>query len=339
MMLLRRTLAGKPWTKYFGSVVGLHIIGIAFLLVTLPHHPAMLGLGVLAYTLGLRHAFDADHIVAIDNTVRKLIEQKRDPEGVGFYFSLGHSTVVLLLTIGVVVSMNWVKSNLPMMEQWGGVIGSTVSGLFLLLIGLINLFILVQMYRVFRQLKQMPGQEEKMEELLDSRGFIARLTGPLFKLVGRSWHIYFIGFLFGLGFDTASEIGLLAMSQNAASSSISWIGVLSLPILFASGMSLMDTADGVFMTSSYQWAFNKPIRKMYYNLTVTAMSVIAALFVAFVEIMQTSAEQFSLEGAFWSYMQNLDLGSVGYILVILFILTWSVSYGIWRVFRIEEKWG
>lgn len=338
MMFLRNTVLGKPWMRYIWVVAGLHILGLAFLFITVPKHPAMLGLGLLAYTLGLRHAFDADHIVAIDNTVRKLIEQKKEPEGVGFYFSLGHSTVVLLLTVGVVVSVNWVKSNLPVMEQWGGAIGSSVSGIFLLLIGIINLLILLNMYRVFRQMKKFPDQEEKMEELLASRGFIFRMTAPLFKLVGRSRHIYFIGFLFGLGFDTASEIGLLAMSQNAASSSISWIGVLSLPILFASGMSLMDTADGVFMTSSYKWAFNKPIRKMYYNLTVTAMSVIAALFIACIEIIQTSAEQFSLRGAFWQYMQNLDLGTVGYMLVALFILTWSVSYGIWRVFRIEEKW-
>ena len=211
-------------------------------------------MGILAYTLGLRHAFDADHIAAIDNTVRKLLQQRRDPVGVGFYFSIGHSTVVFLMAVLLGISVKWAKSELPYFQEVGGTIGTLVSGFFLVLIGVLNLIILISLIKLFSQLRHQHVKEE-VDALLEARGFITRFIGPYFKVISRSWHVLPLGFLFGLGFDTASEIALLALSSGASQQAISFIGILSLPILFASGMSLLDTLDGIVMKSAYNWAF------------------------------------------------------------------------------------
>jgi len=320
----------RSWMGYFGFVALLHAVGFAGLFLAWRSEPAMLSMGLLAYSLGLRHAFDADHIAAIDNTVRKLLEQKRSPMGVGFYFSLGHSSVVFLLVVAIAFSVNWIQANMPLFEQVGGVVGASVSGLFLVFIGAMNLFVLIGMLRTMRKLRRGDIQAEDLSGRHVHGGWLSRLTKPLLRFVGRSWHVYPLGFLFGLGFDTATEIGLLAMSAGAAQHSVSALGILSLPILFAAGMSLMDTADGMFMTNAYKWAFSDPIRKLRYNATVTAVSVVAALLIGAVELIQVLAEQFGLRAAFFRWIGGLGFGSLGYGLVLLFLLAWIVSMLVWK---------
>jgi nickel/cobalt transporter (NiCoT) family protein len=327
------------WCGYGGTILGLHVLGALALLPAARLHPALLGMGFLAYTLGLRHAFDADHIAAIDNTVRKLVCQDQSPLGAGFYFSLGHSTVVLFMVLATALVARWTQQALPHLQAIGGVIGTTVSGGFLLLIGVLNLFIWLDINLIFQRMRHGTHDPEELERLLLSRGLIARVAGPLFRLIGRSWHVYPLGFLFGLGFDTASEVALLALSAGAATSALPVWGILALPLLFAAGMSLMDTADGIFMTTAYRWAFATPLRKIYYNLTVTGLSVAAALLIGLIELTQVFTRALGVSGGFWGRLQALDFGWIGYLLVGLFAVTWSLSYGAWRLFRIEERWG
>ncbi|MFB5192102.1 HoxN/HupN/NixA family nickel/cobalt transporter [Alicyclobacillus fastidiosus] len=330
---------GKPgWVGYGVVVVVLHVLGLAFVVTSIPHHPSLLGLALLAYTFGLRHAFDADHIAAIDNTVRKLRQQRRRSIGVGFYFSLGHSTVVCVMAVVTAFAVEWAQRHIPQLQAVGGIVGTLVSASFLMLIGLLNCVVLIQISRMFNEMRQHRMSEEKLEALLQSRGLVNRLVGPLFRFVNRDYHIYPIGFLFGLGFDTASEIALLAISAGAAKNSLPVTGVLSLPILFASGMSLMDTADGVFMSSAYNWAFATPVRKMYYNLTVTGLSVVSALVIGVVEALQIIMPRFGASQGFFAWLDNLDLGNLGFVIVSLFVLSWGLSYGIWKFFRIEQRW-
>lgn len=327
----------RSWIGYFCFVLGLHVIGISGLISVAGSNPAFWSLGLLAYTFGLRHAFDIDHIAAIDNTVRKLIQQKRNPLGVGFYFSLGHSTVVFLLVLAIALSIHWIQNNMPQMQEIGGLIGATVSGSFLVIIGVINLVILLNLYKVFRQMRRGIQPTHRLEELLESRGFLSRLITPFFRFISKSWHVYPLGFLFGLGFDTATEVGLLAISAGAANSSISALGILSLPILFAAGMSLMDTADGMFMTTAYRWAFTTPLRKLYYNVTVTSVSVMAALLIGFVELTQVLSDKLNLQSTFFQWINELTFGDLGYMLVALFIVAWAVSVTIWKVMKVEER--
>lgn len=326
------------WLPYGFIVLMLHIVGVFFLFSGARNHPILIGMAFLAYTLGLRHAFDADHIAAIDNTVRKLVQQKQNPVGVGFFFSLGHSSIVFLMSVILTISVHWAQKELPHWQDMGAIIGTIVSGCFLLFIGILNAIILFDLQKVFMNMRKGTYNEEEVEELLVNRGFIARFTGPLFKFISKSWHVYPLGFLFGLGFDTASEVALLAISAGAAKSTLPFLGILSLPILFAAGMSLMDTADGVFMTNAYRWAFSTPLRKVYYNLTVTALSVIAAILIGMIELAQVLSEKVGLSGGLWRWIQNVDLGWIGYSLVILFLLSWGVSFAIWKIFKIEERW-
>ncbi|RKP50175.1 HoxN/HupN/NixA family nickel/cobalt transporter [Cohnella endophytica] len=326
------------WKGYAAGVIILHIVGIALLLKSLPQHPALLGFGILAYTLGLRHAFDADHIAAIDNTVRKLVQQKENPIGVGFYFSLGHSTVVFCMAIITALAAKWAENRMPQLADIGGIIGTSVSGVFLVLMGVFNLFVFISIYQVFRKMRHDHYDENKLEELLQSRGLIARFLNPLFKFVNKSWHVYPIGFLFGLGFDTASEVALLAISAGAVQSVIPLTGIIALPLLFAAGMSLLDTADGIFMTTAYKWAFRTPLRKIYYNMSVTGVSIIAALVIGLVELAQVLMPKLGLTNGFWGWLQELDFGSLGYILFALFVVSWAVSYGIWKYMKFEKRW-
>ncbi|WP_248928080.1 HoxN/HupN/NixA family nickel/cobalt transporter [Paenibacillus hamazuiensis] len=326
------------WLGYAGVVALLHVAGIAFLFVAARQHPGLWGMGLLAYTLGLRHAFDVDHIAAIDNTVRKLVEQKKNALGVGFYFSLGHSSVVFLMAIATALSVHWVQEEMPEMQEIGGMIGASVSGAFLVIIGIINLVILINLFRLFRQYRKGSSGPDEFEQLLQSRGFFSRLLSPLYRFVSRSWHVYPLGFLFGLGFDTASEIALLAISAGAAQDQLPVLGILSFPLLFAAGMSLMDTADGIFMNRAYRWAFNTPMRKLYYNLSVTALAVVAALLIGTIELVQVVSEKLGLSGGIWDQVQNIDFGTLGYMLVALFVLAWAVSVAIWKWFRLEERW-
>ncbi|MDR6553713.1 HoxN/HupN/NixA family nickel/cobalt transporter [Paenibacillus qinlingensis] len=329
----------KNWAGYVIVIILLHVLGLVGLYTVAQSSPAFWGIGLLAYTLGMRHAFDVDHIAAIDNTVRKLVQQKKNPLGVGFYFSLGHSSVVFVMAIVTAFSVQWAARELPWMQRFGGVIGASVSGLFLVIIGVINLLILISLYKMFLKFRGGEYNNNEFEELLESRGFIARLIKPLFSFITKSWHVYPLGFLFGLGFDTASEIALLAISAHAAKDAIPFIGVISLPLLFAAGMSLFDTADGMFMTKAYKWAFHTPVRKIYYNLTVTALAVVAALIIGVIELGQVLSEEFSMEGTFWTWLQAIDFGTLGFILVGMFVIAWIVSIAVWRGMKIEERWG
>ncbi|SIQ31469.1 MULTISPECIES: HoxN/HupN/NixA family nickel/cobalt transporter [unclassified Paenibacillus] len=326
----------RSWAAYAAVVLLLHAAGLAGLLMAASHHPAFWGLGILAYTLGLRHAFDADHIAAIDNTVRKLVELRRSPLGVGFYFSLGHSSVVFLLVLAVALSFQWAQERLPAMQEIGGRIGITVSGTFLLVIGLANLAVLIQLFKLSRIYREAEHREE-LSRLLESRGWIARLVKPLTALVSKSWHVYPLGFLFGLGFDTATEIGLLAISATAAAGELPVLGILSLPILFAAGMSMLDTADGIFMTRAYRWAVQSPVRHLRYNLTVTFLSVASALFIGGVEIVQMLDGYLHWRSPFMKAVAGLEFSELGYMLAALFALSWGISWLAWRIADAKAK--
>ncbi|WP_411682855.1 HoxN/HupN/NixA family nickel/cobalt transporter [Clostridium thailandense] len=323
------------WLSYGIVVIALHIIGIALLLINTHRYPQIIGFGFLAYTLGLRHAFDVDHIAAIDNTVRKLVQDKEDPAGVGFFFSIGHSTVVFMMAVITAFSMKWAQNNIPQIKEIGSLIGTTVSGIFLVLIGVLNLYIWFDIYKIFIGTRRGEYHEENLDKLLLNRGFISRLLGSFYRFINKSWHVYPLGFLFGLGFDTASEVALFAVSANAATQYVPITFIISLPIIFAAGMSLMDTADGIFMTTAYNWAFSTPLRKIYYNLSVTGISVVAALFIGFIELAQILTPKLGLNSGLWRWIQNLNFGSMGYLLVGLFIISWGISYLAWKMLRLE----
>jgi nickel/cobalt transporter (NiCoT) family protein len=305
-------------------------------LLNLNHYPQLLGFAFLSYTLGLRHAFDADHIASIDNTVRKMIQEKQDPMGVGFFFSIGHSTVVCIMAIITAISMHWAQKNIPQIQAIASVIGTVVAGSFLLLIGFFNLYIWFDIYGFFKKMRRGELDEENLDQVLLNRGFVTRFFKPLYRFINKSWHVYPLGFLFGLSFDTASEVALLAISATLGTKGMPLTAILSLPIIFAAGMSLMDTADGIFMTTAYHWAFSTPLRKIYYNLSVTGLSVIAALLIGIIELAQILSAKLGFHQGFWTWLQGLNFGSIGYILVGLFILTWALSYSLWRILDFEN---
>ena len=339
----KKTLSPAEWARlggFAGGVLFLHVLGFGLFLYYARHNPALAGLGTLAYTFGLRHAFDADHIAAIDNTTRKLLQDGKRAMGVGFFFSLGHSTIVFSLAAGLATAAKTVNSTIPSFQNVGGYIGASVSGAFLLLIGILNLLVLLDILGVFRRMKRGHYDEQKLEEALLNRGlmnrFFLRRVGDK---IDTSWKMYPLGILFGLGFDTATEIGLLALAAGVATHQVPFLAVISLPIIFAAGMCLMDTADGAFMSHAYGWAFSNPIRKVYYNITVTSLSVAVALVIGMIELLQVMAAKFSLEGGFWSFLDNLDFGRIGYVMVGLFIATWLLSVTLWKARRIEQRWG
>jgi high-affinity nickel-transport protein len=304
-----------------------------------PNYPNLAGLGTLAYTFGVRHAFDADHIAAIDNTTRKFLQDGKRSIGVGFFFSLGHSTIVFLLAAGLAIAAKTVNSRIPTFQDYGGYIGACVSGTFLLLIGLLNLVVLLDILGVFRQMKRDVHNEQKLEEALQCQGLLSRF---FLKRVGdridASWKMYPLGVLFGLGFDTATEIGLLALAAGVAPHYVPFLAVVSLPIIFAAGMSLIDTADGAFMSHAYNWAFSNPVRRVYYNLTITGLSVTIALLVGTIELFQVAAGPAGLKGGFWRFLGELDLSRLGYGVAALFVLTWATAAIVWRAAGIEQRW-
>ena len=330
-------------TGLFGSVAVLHVVGWGMmLLLVAPRFPVMLGLGGLAYAFGLRHAFDADHISAIDNTTRKLLQEGKKPLGVGFFFSLGHSTVVFLIALALGFATQFVVSNVISangeLKSVGGLIGTGVSGVFLLLIGIVNLIILLDILKLFRRMRAGAYDRPSLEHELVAGGLLTRLFGRLFRLITHSWQMYLVGFLFGLGFDTASEISFLAISAGAAAQHIPIYALISLPLIFAAGMSLMDTADGAFMSRAYSWAFSNPVRKVFYNLTVTALSVFVALFVGLFELSQLLIQQLDLRGGAWDAIGGMNLGVMGFVIVGAFIVTWAGAILIYRGLHIEERW-
>ncbi|MGW7522280.1 HoxN/HupN/NixA family nickel/cobalt transporter [Streptomyces sp. NPDC054783] len=349
---VRRSMTRQEWIRV-GSmaafVLALHIIGWGTLVgIIAPQHFSVgtqsfgIGIGVTAYTLGMRHAFDADHIAAIDSTTRKLMGQGQRPLSVGFWFSLGHSSIVfglsLLLSLGMKTLAGPVRDDNSHLHEVTGLIGTTVSGTFLYLIAGINLVILAGIWKVFRQMRSGAYDEAALETQLNNRGFMNRLLGRVTGSISKPWQMYPLGLLFGLGFDTATEIALLVLAGSGAASGLPWYAILCLPVLFAAGMSLLDTIDGSFMNFAYEWAFSKPVRKVYYNLTITGLSVAVALIIGTVELLGLLADKLGLHGAFWDWISGLDLNTVGFVIVGLFFATWAIALLVWKAGRIEEKW-
>jgi high-affinity nickel-transport protein len=334
------TAEWKRLSAFGGAVLLLNLLGWGLFAFYARSSPALAGLGTLAYTFGLRHAFDADHIAAIDNTTRKFLQDGKRSLGTGFFFSLGHSTIVFGLTAGLAVAARTVNRGIPALQEYGGTIGAGVSGTFLWIIGLLNLAVLIDILRVFAGMKRGSYDRQRLEDRLLDRGFMNRFfLGRFAASIRSSWQMYPLGVLFGLGFDTATEVGLLALAAGVATHHVPFLAILSLPILFAAGMCLMDTADGAFMSHAYGWAFSNPVRKVYYNITVTTLSVTVALVIGTVELLQVVAQRLSLDSGFWGWLGALSFGNIGYAVVGLFVLTWAASIVIWKARRIEERWG
>jgi len=303
------------------------------------HAPVLLGTAFLAYSLGLRHAVDADHIAAIDNVTRKLMQEGKRPVAVGFLFSLGHSTIVLIGSAAIAGTTLALQQRLQAIRNIGSVVGTSVSAFFLFTLAIVNLVVLGSIYRTFARVRRgEPYVEEDLDLLLGNRGMLARVLRPIFALIERSSHMYLLGLLFGLGFDTATEIGLLGISAAQASKSLSFWSILVFPALFAAGMSLVDTTDNVLMLGAYGWAFVKPIRKLYYNLTITCVSVVVALVVGGIEALGLLATHFEFKGAFWDTIGRLDsnFAVLGYFIIGIFVASWIVSVAIYKWMRFDD---
>ena len=300
------------------------------------------GTGFLALTLGMRHAFDADHISAIDNTTRKLMSEGKRPLGVGFFFSLGHSSVVtflaIILNFGIKSLGVQVKDENSSLHHYTGLIGTSVSGSFLMLIALLNLVVLLSVVKVFKEMREGLYNEDELEKHLNSRGFMMRFFGPIARRIDTSWKMYPLGILFGLGFDTATEVALLVLAGSSVVAGLPWWAILSLPMLFAGGMSLLDTIDGSFMNFAYGWAFSRPVRKVYYNIVITGLSVIVAIFIGGLEVAQVFANQLNLSGGFWNYALAFDINKAGFIIVAMFVAVWAFALLLWRFGNIEQRW-
>lgn len=331
-----------------GVIALLHVVafGILFLLVVPAHYEVGtkafgVGLGVTAYTLGMRHAFDADHIAAIDNTTRKLMADGKRPVSVGFWFALGHSSVVVVLSVliagGTQLAGKVMDEDSPT-HQVLGVLGTTISGTFLYLIAALNLVALVGILRVFRAMRAGTYDEKELEQHLDSRGFMNRILGRLTRSVSRPGQMFPLGFLFGLGFDTATEVTLMVMAGSGAAAGLPWYAILCLPLLFAAGMSLFDTLDGTFMNFAYQWAFSNPVRKVFYNLTITGLSIAVAFVIGTIELVGVLHDKLALSDAVTEWIAGLDLDNVGYLIVALFVIVWAAAIGYWHVAKVEERW-
>jgi nickel/cobalt transporter (NiCoT) family protein len=354
---MRASLSPRDWRSIAGMagfILLLHVVGFGVLLLFVV--PARfdlgesgiytVGIGVLAYTFGLRHAFDADHIAAVDNTTRKLLTDRADggrrPLSVGFWFSLGHSTIVFLLafllSVGVKALAGQVADDGSTLHSVTGIIGASVSGVFLWIIGILNLVVLVGIVGIFRRMRRGQFDEAELEAQLNNRGLMNRFLGRLTHAITEPWQIYPVGVLFGLGFDTATEVGLLVLAGGAAAFNLPFYAILVLPILFAGGMCLMDTMDGVFMNFAYGWAFAKPVRKVFYNITITAISVAVALIIGTVELIGVLVDQAQIVSGPLADIADIPLDYAGYGIVALFVVSWLVALAVWRFGRIEDRW-
>jgi nickel/cobalt transporter (NiCoT) family protein len=322
------------------KVIGIYILLIVFnllawglaLLGFSAQYPALLGVALLAYTFGLRHSVDADHISAIDNVTRKLMQENKRPVAVGFFFSLGHSTIVVALTVGIAIAATFVSTSIPALKSAGGLIGTSVSAAFLYLIAIINFLVLWEIFLAFRKVRRGEEYDDKsLDEFLNQRGLMGRFFRPLLRIVDTSWKMYPVGVLFGLGFDTATEVGILGIAASQAAKGLPIIYILIFPALFTAGMCLMDTTDGILMLGAYGWAFVKPIRKLYYNLNITLISVLVAFVVGTIEILTIIAMQFKLSGGLWNYFSSLDFGVLGGIIIGIFVASWLISTIIYKV--------
>jgi high-affinity nickel-transport protein len=352
---LRRSFSPREWRKInwmMSSIISLHVVGFFILLAfVMPAHYKNfgIGLGALAYSLGLRHAFDADHISAIDNTTRKIlndrsgIEGKNRPLSLGYWFSLGHSTIVVIIGAGMVLAeravFSAVSNNHSGLERFGGVFGTIVSASFLFLIGLMNIVILVGIWRVFRSLRQGTYDEAELEAQLQNRGFMYRYFGKWMRSIDKEWKLYPVGVVFGMGFDTATEVALLASTAVLAAEHLPWYSIMCLPILFTAGMVLMDTIDCLFMNVAYGWAFYNPVRKIFYNLAITGLSVAICFFIGAIEVLGLLPQELHWKGAFWRFMSGFNINTAGLFIVLMFVVTFVAASLIWRYANIEEKWG
>ncbi len=353
---IRDGLSRQEWLRLgamIAAIIALYVVGFTLLVSAAAGHYVVsqhgghiklfgIGTGILALTLGMRHAFDADHIAAIDNTTRRLMADGKRPVGVGFFFSLGHSSVVFVMTILLTFGIRAVDSQVGN-DQSGlhgvtGVVGTSVSGTFLYLIAALNLAILCSILTAFRGLRRGEYDHDEFERQLDQRGLMNRFFGGLARRIDSSPKMYPIGLLFGLGFDTVTEVGLLVLSGTAVASGLPFWAVLSLPILFAAGMTTFDTLDGCFMNFAYGWAFASPVRKVYYNLTITGLSIAVAFVIGTIELLGLVASELHLTGTFWEHMANFDINAAGFIVVAMFVITWVAALSIWRFGRIEARW-
>jgi nickel/cobalt transporter (NiCoT) family protein len=331
---VRRRLIG-----IYAILIGANLGAWAWALFAFRGYPVLLGTALLAYSFGARHAVDADHIAAIDNVTRKLMQQGQRPVGVGFFFSLGHSTVVALASAGIALAAAALQTRFAGWREVGGLVGTGVSAGFLFLIALLNLVVLMQIYGTFRQVRR-GGRyvEEELDLFLSQRGFLGRIFRPLFRFIGASWQMYPLGFLFGLGFDTATEVGLLGISATEAAHGLPIWSILVFPALFTAGMSLIDTTDSVLMLGAYGWAFRRPLRKLYYNLTITFVSVVVAVLSGGIEALGLVADKLALDGAFWRAIGTLNshFGSLGFLIIGVFVASWLISMLIYRLKRYDE---
>lgn len=324
---LRRRLVG-----IYALLIGFNIAVWGALILSSARYPLLLALAPLAYGFGLRHAVDPDHIAAIDNTTRKLMQDGKRPVAVGFFFSLGHSTVVFALSVVVAVSAAYVRRTLPSLQSFGGVAGTTVSGVFLLIIASINLLVLADLYKTWRRVVRGGTYDSAtLDEYLSQRGLLARLFRPLLKMVSNSWNMYPIGFLFGLGFDTASEVGILGMSATTGASGMPPWFILLLPLLFVAGMSLIDTTDGVAMLGAYGWAYVRPVRKLYYNLNITLVSILVAVVIGGIEVLNVIGRETGATGGIWSWAGAAQFEDMGYVIIAIFLVSWLISIAVYRL--------
>jgi high-affinity nickel-transport protein len=323
----------------YGVLIAINILSWLWALIAFHAYPVLLGTALLAYSFGLRHAVDADHIAAIDNVTRKLMQERKRPVAVGFFFSLGHSTVVILASVAVALATTVIQGRFDNFKEIGGIIGTMVSAVFLFALALMNFLILRGIYSAWRHVRSGGAYvDDDFDMLLADRGFVARLFRPLFRLVTRSWHMYPIGFLFGLGFDTATEIGLLGIAATQAAKGVSPWAIMVFPVLFSAGMSLIDTLDGHLMLGAYGWAYQRPLRKIYYNMTITLVSIAVAVVIGGIEALGLLADQLQLKGVVWGAISSLNdnFGVLGYIIIGIFALSWIASVVIYRVKRFDE---
>lgn len=348
---LVRSWNRRDWWEFAalaGAIAVLHVVGFgSLILLVAPHHYQVgtqvfgIGLGITAYTFGLRHAFDADHIAAIDNTTRKLTADGTKPKSVGFWFAMGHSMMVLVMAVLVVaaarIAGELLSDDSPVRHTLG-IAGTVVSGLFLWLIGVINIVALIGIWRVFSMLRRGHFDESGLEQQLDGRGVLARLLRPVMRRIKHPVQMFPVGLLFGLGFDTATEVALLALAGTGAAAGLPWFAVLTLPVLFAAGMTLMDTADGLFMTVAYDWAFAHPVRKVYYNMTITGLSVAVALLIGTIELITVMHDDLGWSEPITDWISGIDLNNFGFVIVGLFLLTWIAAITYWRVSGLDTRW-
>ena len=329
-----------------GRVISMYALLAAFnigawiwALIAFHSYPVLLGTALLAYTFGLRHAVDADHIAAIDNVTRKMMQQGKRPVGVGFFFSLGHSTIVFGLSVAIALTSVALKDRFDSLESVGGIIGTVVSSFFLIAIAVANILILGSIYKTFLHVKSGGAYvDEDLNLILAKRGFFGRIFRNLFRLVNHSWQMYPVGFLFGLGFDTATEVGLLGISATAAAKGLLIWSILVFPTLFTAGMALIDSTDSILMLGAYGWAFVKPIRKLYYNMTITFVSIVVALLIGGIEALGLLGDELQWKGPFWAFMDTLNdnFGTIGFVIIGVFIVSWIASLLIYRMNKYDE---